>query len=334
MVDKVHEIVPFEQLYAKTGIQFNNFNTVYQLYDDLLKGRLDGVTDFLSIPEYLSYKLTGVKKKEYTFGTTTGLVNAYSKQFDTEITDKLGFPRQMFANLYQPKTLFGYLKKEVADFVGKNIPVIMCASHDTASAVEGIPIKDLDAPYLSSGTWSIIGVKSNVPHTDEMSLKKEYSNEGGVGYIRYQKNTMGMWIVQSLRKELCPDKDYNDIAEGARNSSYNEIIDANDIAFFSPKSMKQAIDDYLTKNQKPLPISIDDYFRCAYVGIAYGYKTAIKDLGDCTNTVYKKIYIVGGGAKNNFLNELTENICGVKVHAFPIEATALGNLKIQMEREI
>ena len=145
---------------------------------------------------------------------------------------------------------------------------------------------------------------------------------------------MGMWIVQSLRKELCPDKDYNDIAEGAKNSCYNEIIDANDIAFFSPKSMKQAIDDYLTKNQKQLPISIDDYFRCAYVGIAYGYKTAIKDLGDCTNTEYKKIYIVGGGAKNNFLNELTEKICGVKVHAFPIEATALGNLKIQMEREI
>ena len=330
-VPLVHEIIPFEELYEKTGIQFNSFNTVYQLYDEKLKGRLDGVTDFLSIPEYLSYRLTGVKKKEYTFGTTTGLVNAYTKQFDLTITDKLGFPREIFANLCQPGEVYGGFTKEVKDFVGKDIKVVMCASHDTASAVEGIPVDNLDAPYISSGTWSLLGVKESTPHTDEVSLKNEYSNEGGVGYIRYQKNTMGMWMVQTLRKELCPDKNYSDIATDAKKSEFDIVVDANDGLFFSPKSMKEAFDQYLSDRGMPLPQEQDDYFKCAYVSIAHGYKKAIKELENCTGKTYDKIYIVGGGAKNEYLNALTQMICNVKVCAYPIEATALGNLKIQME---
>ena len=330
-VPLVHDIVPFEKLYEKTGIQFQTFNTVYQLYDDLLKGRLDGVTDFLSIPEYLSYMLTGVKKKEYTFASTTGLVNAYTKQFDLTITRALGFPDNMFPTLYEPKEVYGGLKAEIIEQVGKDIPVVMCASHDTASAVEGIPQDGQNGPYLSSGTWSLIGVKSPVAHTDKVSLENECSNEGGVNYIRYQKNTMGMWMVQSLRKELCPQKDFGDIAKDAEKSEYSIVVDANDQAFFAPDSMKGAIDEYLTQRGLPLPENIDGYFKCAYVSIAHGYKKTLKDISNCTGEKYKTLSIVGGGAKNVYLNALTEKICGLKVLAFPIEATALGNLKIQME---
>jgi rhamnulokinase len=329
----VHEKVPFAKLFAKTGIQFNSFNTIYQLYDDLLCGRLEGATDFLAIPEYLSYRLTGVKKKEYTFATTTGLVNAESKQFDLELVKQLGFPQEIFKTLYQPGEVYGSLLPQIKEIVGKDVLVIMCASHDTASAVEGIPVEDLDAPYISSGTWSILGVKEDTPHTDEISLKNECSNEGGVGYIRYQKNTMGMWMVQSLRKELCPDKDYSSIAEDAKNCDYDQVVDANDGAFFSPDSMKGAIDGYLKAQGKPLPSDINGYFKCAYVSIAQAYKKVLKEIQNCTGKTYDKIYIVGGGAKNVYLNALTEQICKVKVQAFPIEATALGNLKIQIKKD-
>lgn len=333
-VPLVHEKVAFERLYEKTGIQFNSFNTVYQLYADLISGRLDGVTDFLSIPEYLSYRLTGIKKKEYTFGTTTGLCNAYTKQFDLELAGELGLPKEIFAKLHQPGEVYGGLTPEIKKIVGKDVKVIMCASHDTASAVEGIPVKDLDAPYISSGTWSLLGVKEQTPHTDEVSLKNDYSNEGGVGYIRYQKNIMGMWMVQSLRKEFCPDKPYQDIASDAQSSDYEVVVNANDQIFFSPESMKKAFDDYLEKNNKPLPKTENDYFKCAYMSIAHSYKKAISELQNCTGKTYDKLYIVGGGAKNTYLNALTESICNLKVCAFPIEATALGNLKIQMEKHI
>lgn len=330
-VPLVHGIVPFERLYEKTGIQFQTFNTVYQLYDDLIKGKLDGVTDFLAIPEYLSYRLTGVKKKEYTFATTTGLVNAYTKQFDIELVKELGFPQNIFAPLCQPGEIYGNLLDSVKNYVGKDLTVVACASHDTASAVEGIPDSDIDCPYVSSGTWSIIGVKSQVPHTDSESLKNGCSNEGGVGYIRYQKNTMGMWMVQSLRKELCPDRDYADIAEGASKSSYERVVDANDQAFFSPSSMKSAIDKYLLDNGLELPQDADGYFKCAYMSIANAYKTTLQELSNCTGEKYHSICIVGGGAKNIYLNSLVEKVCGLKVIAYPIEATALGNLKIQMQ---
>ena len=329
----VHNIISFEKLYSKTGIQFQYFNTIYQLYSDLIKGRLDGVTDFLSIPEYLSYRLTGVKKKEYTFATTTGLVNAHQKQFDMDIVRALKLPENIFKPLCQPGEVYGELKADVRAFVGGNTKVVMCASHDTASAVEGIPV-NVDAPYISSGTWSLLGIKSPVALTDDNSRLADYSNEGGVGYIRFQKNIMGLWIIQNLKKELCPNKDFGDIATDASKSDYDCIVDVNDNIFFAPDSMKLALDTYLTSKNLPLPVDDNGYFKCAYVSLAYGYKKAIKELQDSIGQTYDKIYIVGGGAKNAYLNSLTEQICGVKVCAFPIEATAFGNLKIQMESDL
>lgn len=318
VIPAVHEKIPFEELYARTGCQFQPFNTIYQLCADQAAGRLEGVTDFLMVPEYLMWKLTGVKAREYTNATTTGLVNAATREFDLEITGRLGLPASLFPKLQQPGTAVGEYK---------GIKVVLCATHDTASAVEGIPM-DGEQLYISSGTWSLLGVKSPVPHTDENSRRANYSNEGGVGYIRYQKNIMGMWIVNRLRSELCPGKPFPEIVAEAEHSAFEGTVDANAPAFLAPDSMKAAFDGALSVQ----PESVGDYFRCAYRSLALSYRDAIRELEANTGKTYEKLYIVGGGAKNAFLNALTAQATGKEVVALPIEATALGNLKIQMER--
>ena len=330
VIDEVHGIVPFEELYKRTGIQFQPFNTIYQLYEDKKHGRLQGATDFLMIPECLNYLLTGVIKKEYTNATTTGLLNAQTGDWCGDIIDLLGFPKEMFGKLYAPGESVGMLKSEVAAEVGGQIEVVLCASHDTASAVEGIPMKG-NQPYISSGTWSLLGIKSPVAHTDENSRTGNWSNEGGVGYVRYQKNIMGMWVVNRLKEELCSEKDFAEIVEEAEGSDFEGITDINAPAFLSPVSMKRAFDDaFADKSHAPKRES--DYFKCAYLSLAASYAKALKELEENTGIEAEELYIVGGGAKNEYLNELTQKVCNVKVIALPIEATAMGNLKIQIER--
>lgn len=324
VIPKVHEIIPFSELYSKVGCQFQPFNTIYQLYDDKLNGRLDRASDMLMIPEYLMYKLCGVKAREYTNATTMGMVNG---EFDMDIVRGLGYPERLFPKLSQPKTVIGDLLPEVVKKVGCNTKVVLCATHDTGSAVEGIPMEE-NSPYISSGTWSLLGVKTPKPITDKESEEANYSNEGGVGYNRYQKNIMGMWIVNELQRELCPDTPFPEIVKMAEESRCEAILDANAKELLAPESMKAAF-DYLTSGLN----NTADYFRCAYRSLALSYKKAIEELEANTGTKYEKLYIVGGGAKNTFLNRLTEEATGKKVVALPIEATALGNLKIQMEIE-
>ncbi len=331
VIDEVHKIVPYETLYKRCGISFEKFNTVYQLYADKVAGRLDLASDFLMLPEYFMYKLTGVKKKEFADATTTGLVSAVTREFDTEIWSKLGYPERLIKPLSMPGEAVGYLKDDIAAEVGGNPLVVLCPTHDTASAVEAIDMEE-NAPYISSGTWSLLGVKTEHVISDDGSRLAGYSNEGGVGYNRYQKNITGLWIVQSLRRELCPDKDFGEIAFSASKSEFSEYFDPNDDSFSAPESMKKAIDDYLSERGKAQPKSEADYFNAAYLSLAHGYKTAIEDLERNTGKTYAYIYIVGGGAKNVYLNELTEKITGKRVVALPIEATAIGNLKTQMKR--
>ena len=326
VIPQVHEKMPFAELYGHTGCQFQPFNTIYQLYDEKVNGRLDGVTDMLMIPEYLLWKLCGVKAREYTNATTMGMVNAQTGEFDMEIVERLGYPRHLFPKLRQPGTVLGKLRPEIAAAVGGNCNVVLCATHDTGSAVEGIPMEG-NHPYISSGTWSLLGVKTPKPITDAGSMEANYSNEGGVGYNRYQKNIMGMWLVNELRRDLCPDMGFPDIVKLAQESTCNLLVDADDAAFLAPRSMKAAFDAATGGGLK----TIGDYFRCAYCSLAASYDTALDELEGNTGKYYKKIYIVGGGAKNAFLNRLTEEATGKQVIALPIEATALGNLKIQME---
>lgn len=316
-INEVHNIIPFEELYERTGIQLQSFNTIYQLYTDKLEGRLEGVTDFLLMPEYLLYKLCGVKSHEYTNATTGGMVDAQTKQYDPEIIAKLGLPAHLFQHLQRPGTKLGMYK---------GIQCVLCPTHDTASAVEGIPMEGSEI-YISSGTWSLLGVKMPYPVTSMYSMASNFTNEGGVGYIRYLRNIMGMWLVNKLRDELCPGKDFGEIVREAEADSFDETVDANDQSFLSPESMKAAFDANLSRK----PSNIAGYFRCAYRSLAQTYRDTVNELENITGRQYHSIYIVGGGAKNTFLNNLTEQATGRKVIALPIEATALGNLKIQME---
>ena len=317
VVSQVHEIIPFSELYRHTGCQFQPFNTIYQLYHEKLNGRLEGVTDMLMIPEYLLWKLCGVKAREYTNATTMGMINAQTGEFDMEIVEALGYPKHLFPKLSQPGTVIG-------EYEG--IRCVLCATHDTGSAVEGIPMEG-NQPYISSGTWSLLGVKTPKPITDRASEEANYSNEGGVGYNRYQKNIMGMWLVNELRRDICPELPFPEIVNAAEESTCGILVDANAQEFLAPKSMKAAFDKATGGSLH----TIGDYFRCAYRSLAVSYQKAIEELEANTRKQYEKLYIVGGGAKNAFLNHLTEEATGKQVIALPIEATALGNLKIQME---
>ena len=317
-IPEVHKMIPFEELYSKTGIQFQPFNTIYQLYADKMAGRLGGVTDFLMMPEYLLYKLCGVKSHEYTNATTGGMINASTGTYDTEIISRLGLPPELFCTLSQPGTKLGTYK---------GIQCVLCASHDTASAVEGIPMEG-DEIFISSGTWSLLGAKIHTPITSPESMKANYTNEGGVGYTRYLKNIMGMWLINRLRDELCAGKEFGEIVSEAEASTFDEVVNADDKVFLAPESMKAAFDSQLSAKPKDSA----GYFRCAYRSLAQSYKRAVEEMESITGKTYTSIYIVGGGAKNKFLNSLTEQATGKKVIALPIEATALGNLKIQCER--
>ncbi len=317
VIPEVHEKMPFSALYAETGIQFQPFNTIYQLYADQLAGRLEGVTDFLMIPEYLLYRLCGAKAHEYTNATTGGMVSAATGEYDQKIIRALGLPEHLFQPLSQPGTVIGEYK---------GVRCLLCATHDTGSAVEGIPMEG-DALYISSGTWSLLGVKTPHPLTDEMSMAANYSNEGGVGYNRYQKNIMGMWLVNRLRAELCPDKPWSEITAEAEEKHFDHLVDANDPIFLAPESMKAAFDAKLPHPPKCMA----GYFRCAYRSLAQSYKNAITEIERNTGRTYDRLYIVGGGAKNAFLNRLTEEATGKQVIALPIEATAIGNLQIQLK---
>ena len=208
----------------------------------------------------------------------------------------------------------------------KGIKVMLCATHDTGSAVEGIPMEGNEL-YISSGTWSLLGVKTPKPLTDEGSEASNYSNEGGVGYNRYQKNIMGMWLANRLRSELCPDKPWNEITAEAEENHFDHLVDVNDLVFLAPESMKAAFDAKLPHPPK----CTAGYFRCAYRSLAEGYRRAIEDIERNTGKQYRRLYIVGGGAKNKYLNRLTAEATGKEVIALPIEATALGNIMIQIK---
>lgn len=324
-VPKVHAIIPFEELYRRTGIQFASYNTIYALFDDLERGRLKGVTDFLMTPEYYSYLLTGNKVKEYTMATTTGLVNAQSKAFDTHIIDGLGLPRNIFGALSEPGAVVGTLRADIAEEVGGNTIVKLCASHDTACAFEAIDSSD--GILISSGTWSLVGVKLKDACTTEDAYRANFSNEGGVGYYRYLKNVTGMWLIN----EVCAKSGVKvtETVKSATQSTYNHTFDVNDERLLAPENMEAEIRALLASDP---PSSDADLYRAIFLSLAEGYKKAVRDIESTTGKRYDKIYIVGGGAHNKLLNEMTALATGKTVTALPIEATAVGNIKTQTER--
>ncbi len=322
---KAHKLVSFDEIYQRTGIQFASYNTIYQLCDDLDKGRLSQTTDYLMMPSYFTYKLTGVKTHEYTDESTGSLLNANVGEYDYELIDRLGLPKKLFKEICHPGYVVGDLLPEIQKKVGGNAKVILCASHDTASAFEALDIPN-DAVLISSGTWSLLGVKSKNPIINEESFKANYTNEGGVGYIRFLKNIMGMYINNQLKREIMYTQEFID--SNVSSVDYKVVFDVNDPSLNNPSSMKDAINKLL--EQCP-PQNNMEMFASIYRSMAVSYKNAIEELETITKKTYNSIYIVGGGAKNLYLNKILEELTNKKVIALPIEATALGNIKIQMK---
>ena len=323
--EKVNSLIPFPELYKLTGVQFASFNTIYQLYADKMDGRLDKATDYLMVPSYFTYKLTGKKVHEYTDESTGSLLNPFTKEYNNSLLEKLGLPKHLFNKMSLPGDYVGELLPEIQKEVGGNCKVILCASHDTASAFEAVDIDD-DTVIISSGTWSLLGIKTPHPIISDKTLGANYTNEGGVGYIRFLKNIMGMWINNSARLEMGLQQTYID--SNIDTVDYKETFDVNDSSLLAPSSMKDAVLKLLEKNP---PKNDLEFFASIYHSMAISYRNAIKELEGIVGKEYKKIMIVGGGAKNKFLNRLVEEITNKKVIAMPIEATALGNIKIQMK---
>ena len=326
VINKVESIISAEELYLKTGIQKQNFNTIYQLYADKLSGRLEDAKHFLMIPAYLSYKLTGIIKNEYTNATTTGMVNADTKQWDYEIIDKLSLPKHLFGTLDTPCTVIGNFTKEMQDYAGFDSTVIFAPSHDTASAVCACPIDD-NSVYISSGTWSLIGVESLNPIVNEKSMAANFANEGGIDYrFRFLKNYMGMWLFQNVKKNLNNESSYDDMMRLAMQSKRFEMIDTNAPDFLAPENMINAIRSYLKNESIPIEVVINS----VYHSLAQSYKNAIDEIEKLAGKTIDNVFIVGGGSKDTYLNELTAQYTGKKVVTGLSEATATGNLLSQI----
>ena len=323
VTDKVHALFPFEKLYGRTGIQFQPFNTIYQLMCDKISGKLAKADAFLMLPDYLNFRLTGVKKQEYTNATSTGMVNARTHDWDEEIISALGYDRRLFKPLSQPGESVGRFTEQVKKFVGYDAQVVLPATHDTASAVLAAPIK-FGSAYISSGTWSLLGAEQEFAHTDKGSMNANYSNEGSVNFtFRYQKNITGLWMLQSVRKEA-GEPTFAQMEKLARGAS-GVIIDVNDKRFLSPENMCREICAAAGK-----VMHMPELLRTVYDSLAACYAAAVKELEEGTGQTFESIHIIGGGSRDRLLNELTARATGKKVTAGPVEATAAGNIIMQM----
>ncbi|MGN1480031.1 MAG: rhamnulokinase family protein, partial [Acutalibacteraceae bacterium] len=321
----VTDVLSQKELYSRTGIQKNSINTVYQLYCDKLSGKLDRAEHFLMIPDYLSFKLTGVIKNEYTNATTTNLVNAETKTWDTEILDKLGI-KNIFCDLSLPKTVIGNFTGDIRKRVGFDSTVIYCPSHDTASAVAACPI-GADSVYISSGTWSLIGTENSGPVLTDDALAANFTNEGGFDYrFRFLKNIMGMWLFQCIRRDLNKKYTYDCMMNLAMQSSFAERINPNAPEFVAPDNMISAVRTYL-KNDN---LTIDGVLSSVYHSLAQSYADAVNEIEAVGGKTISTINIVGGGSKDMYLNRLTKQYTKKRVLAGPVEATATGNIICQL----
>ncbi len=328
MEEKVFKIVPKEELYKSTGIQVMNFNTIFQLMS--IKELQNKAVNMLLIPDYFNFLLTGVKRMEYTNMTTTGLINAKEKNWDYHIIEKLGLNKKLFKEPSIPLTEVGDLSPEIVEEIGFNAKVILPATHDTGSAVAALPTNK-ECVYISSGTWSLMGVELIEPLTSNLSMQLNFSNEGGINYrYRYLKNIMGLWMIQCLQKEWEEKLSFQQIADLASKSNFVSIVDCNDNRFLAPKNMIKEVQKACSETGQPIPEDIGDIATVIYNSLAKCYGDTIKKIEELTGKEYKNIHIIGGGSNAVYLNKLTEKYTNKKVYAGPSEATAVGNILAQM----
>ena len=333
MDEKVYEVIPQDELYARTGIQKQIFNTVYQLMavKESHPEYLEQAESILMIPDYFHFLLTGVKKNEYTNATTGQLVSPKTNDWDYEMIDMLGYNSKMFRPVSMPGTVVGEFTEEVQKEVGFNCTVVLPATHDTGSAVLAVPTNDDDAVYISSGTWSLMGIERKEADCSMESMKANFTNEGGYDHrFRYLKNIMGLWMIQSVKKEFAEDLSFAQICEMASKETISSIVDCNDDCFLAPKSMIKAVQDFCRGTGQQVPETVGEISSVIYNSLAKCYGDTVKEIEEITGKKYSTIYVVGGGSNAGYLNELTAKYTGKKVSAGPSEATAIGNVIVQM----
>ena len=344
------EVLSFSDLYRRVGIQKTSFNTIYQLW--ALKKehpeQLARAEHFLMVPEYINYRLTGKIVHEYTDSSTTALLDAAKKDWDFGLIEKLGLPKRIFGKLEMPGATVGEYK---------GVKVVLPALHDTGSAYLAVPARDDQAVYLSSGTWSLLGVENDRPITNKVAELANFTNEGGAwGRYRFLKNIMGLWMIQSIRRELngvkyVEGKDgeattealakltdyekgrqysFGDLSNIARGeNTYNVLVDVNEQRFMNPDSMIGEVMKAASESGRA-PTTVGELMQCVYKSLADCYADAIRNLSEITGKSYTSLNIVGGGCQDLYLNALTAEATGLEVFAGPIEGTAIGNLIVQM----
>lgn len=334
MDEVLYQTISLEDLYARTGIQKQMFNTVYQLVAAKTQEPelLEAADKLLMVPDYLNYLLTGVAKSEYTEATTGQLVNPDTKDWDYELIEMLGIKKELFIPLTTAGTRVGGLKPELVEQVGFDLEVMQIASHDTASAVMAVPSMGMETVYISSGTWSLMGVENMEAICTPESCKANLTNEGGYEYrYRFLKNIMGLWMIQSVRHEYDDKYSFAELCAMAEEvKTFPSRVDVNDDSFFAPESMITAIQEYCEKSGQPVPKTPGEVSTVVYQSLADSYGQTVQEIEAITGKKYEAVNIVGGGANADYLSQLTANSTGKTVYAGPTEATAIGNLTAQM----
>jgi rhamnulokinase len=333
IMEEVTEILMKERLYLETGIQFQKFNTIYQLY--ALKKQnpevLAKAKSFLMIPDYLHFLLTGQKANEYTNATSTQLINAFTKKWDKEIINQLGLNFEMFQEIKMPKEKLGSLKEELVQELSFNMDVILPATHDTGSAVLAVPELE-DTIYISSGTWSLIGVENHFPICVTKALDYNFTNEGGMDYqFRFLKNIMGLWMIQEVRRNYQNQYSFAELVEMSRGySQFASTVNVDDQRFLKPVNMIEEIQNYCRETNQQVPEHPGEIAKCVFESLANSYKKAVSEIEAIFEKEFSRINVIGGGCQNELLNQLIADVTKKEVFAGPVEATAIGNLVAQL----
>lgn len=334
MDDEVYKIIPEDELYARTGIQKEMFNTIYQLMsvkmqqpEDMKKAKT-----YLGVPDYFNFLLTGTKANEYTEATTGQLVSPVTKDWDYELIERLGYNKDMFQKVVTPGTSLGHMRPEIVKEIGYDMELVVPCSHDTGSAVLAVPANDDDFVYISSGTWSLLGIERSEADCSPKSKEYNFTNEGGYDYkFRYLRNIMGLWMIQSVRHNLDDKYGFAEIcAEAEKCKDFPSRVDVNDDCFMAPENMIDAVKEYCKKTNQQVPETLGEIATVVYASLAECYDKTIKGIEQSTGRTYSRIHVVGGGSNAGYLNELTAKATGKEVHAGPGEATAIGNIVAQM----
>ncbi|MDO4742527.1 MAG: rhamnulokinase family protein [bacterium] len=326
-----------DELYKKTGIQSLNINTIFQLYYDAKyrPNRFALAKTFLMIPDLFAFLLTGCKRLEYTIASTTGLLNPVTKTIDNELLDRLGIDKSIFPKIIMPGEAYGNLSKEICDELHcDSVPVFAVATHDTASAVVSVPSDTDDCAYVSCGTWSLLGTLLENPVLTTDSDSVGFTNEGAAdGKIRYLRNIMGLWLIQQSRQEYKRrglDVSFDEMEKQAKNAQpFAAFINPDDVLFSPPGDMPSRVSEFCKRTGQTVPDSMGSVLRCIYESLAFKYRRSIEGMEKITGKKFTKLYMVGGGIKDQLLCQMAANACSIPVIAGPVEATVTGNILIQ-----